>query len=755
MKKIIFWLFLLGIIFPVSGQTQQVVKLENVLKVLEDKYHISFSYPTDLLKDKEVVMPDFKESLDDILLSIGLQTDIEFNRIDKQYIFLSNIKRNMLNKVIITGYITKGIYKNNDGSFGFRPKNLGLLPGLTDNDILASLQFLPGVISPDESLGNLIIHGGNTDENGILWDGMKIYHSGHLFGTISPFNPYVTQEVNFIYKATDVEYHDFASGIIDIRTLNKITNRFRIDAGLNGLSADIVMDIPVIHNKMSIQTSFRRSYEDLLETKTFSKYEEQAFQNTKIRDEKFHFKDYHFKLNYAPNKKHYLGISTLHIDNDLENQMEDNHHNTIYDFLDTENDGISLNWKYKISENIAWKNTFAYSKYYFINRYKTRYATNEVSEFTKENFIKNGSFKSVFSQNKKNKFWKIGWETDYKHLLYNFKEKNGLSFTLDKDDSRLITHALFGMYQLKLKKWDISTGIRLNYYTELNKFVPEPRIRINRLLSDKLHLQISAEHKHQPVTQIRQTVLSDFYAQQKVWRLADEKKYPVLSSYQYTAGLLYHQNHFNFDIDFYYKHTRGITSYSLGFLNPDDPQLHQGQQKAYGIDVFGKRKWKNFSLQASYAYMLAQRQFEGINQEKWFVSDNQIQHSFSLLAAYQYKNFDITAAWKIRSGLPYTELEIEEDFDNDIDEDFYEFDGINTEQLPIFYRLDVSARYRFNLSSKHKIKGSLALSLKNITHNRTQTGIFYTGNNSLNDSIRIIKYYSVGIIPNFSFRIKF
>ena len=736
-----------------SGNRLTDIKV--VLDNLEKKFKINFSYPDDLILGKKVYAPDYKKNLDDILFDLQIQTGIDFNKIDRKFIYLSPTRANQLTQIVVKGYLTRGIYKNSDGSFGFMPKKFGLLPGLSNHDVLAAILFLPGVSSTDGSIGNFTVHGGNIDENGILWDGIKIYHQGHLFGMISPFNPYVVEQVNFLYKGTDVEFQDFSSGIVNIQTQKKITNRLKLQSGFDGLSGDFILEIPVIKNKLSLQTSFRRSYEDVLETGTFVKYEAQAFQNSKINDKKFYFKDYNFKLNFYPNKKNYFGISTLHIDNDLENDLLDTEHNNYHEILDMENDGFSLEWNYKPDKNRRWKNNFTYSSYYFTNSYKTRSVYQAETNFSKENFINNGNIKSVFYKTKKQYLWKIGWESDYKHILYSFQEKNGLTLMLDRNNSKLLTHSFFGMFQWHKKRyWDISIGLRSNYYVGFKKLVAEPRLRINRFFGDNFQLQWTADYKHQPVVQIRQTVLSDLDRQQKIWRLVDLKRYPMLKSYQYSAGILYKKRNFNIDLDFYYKHTRGITSYSLGFLNPDDPQLHQGQQKAYGIDFFGKRKWKNFSLQMSYSYLIAQRQFDGINHGKWFVSDNEIKHSFSLIANYRYKHWGISSGWKIRSGLPYTELELTEDNDGDMNEGFYEFDGINSERLPVYYRFDFSAGYHFMLSKKNNIRAKAGISLKNFTDNQVQTGMYYTGNNSLNDRIRVIKSYSVGIIPNFSFRIK-
>jgi hypothetical protein len=87
-----------------------------------------------------------------------------------------------LGTVLLSNYLTSGIDKNNDGSISISPSQLGILPGLTEPDVLQSIQLLPGVQSPNETASGLFIRGGTPDQNLILWDGIKMYHSGHFLG---------------------------------------------------------------------------------------------------------------------------------------------------------------------------------------------------------------------------------------------------------------------------------------------------------------------------------------------------------------------------------------------------------------------------------------------------------------------------------------------------------------------------------------------------------------------------------------------
>ena len=96
-------------------------------------------------------------------------------------------------EVIISNYLTSGILKDNTGATIIKPKSFGILPGLIEPDVLQTIQALPGILSVDETISNINVRGGTNDQNLLLWDGIKMYQSGHFFGLISAFNPYFTE----------------------------------------------------------------------------------------------------------------------------------------------------------------------------------------------------------------------------------------------------------------------------------------------------------------------------------------------------------------------------------------------------------------------------------------------------------------------------------------------------------------------------------------------------------------------------------
>ena len=123
------------------------------------------------------------------------------------------------NLVVVTDYLTQGIDLANQG-FGtsVQPAALPALPGQVEPDVLQSLQFLPGVSSPDGSVANIHVRGSTPDQNLVMWEDIPIYHTAHYFGSISAFNPFVVDNINVFRGGFDADYGGRIAGIIDMKT---------------------------------------------------------------------------------------------------------------------------------------------------------------------------------------------------------------------------------------------------------------------------------------------------------------------------------------------------------------------------------------------------------------------------------------------------------------------------------------------------------------------------------------------------------
>jgi hypothetical protein len=118
----------------------------------------------------------------------------------------------------------------------------------------------------------------------------------------------------------------------------------------------------------------------------------------------------------------------------------------------------------------------------------------------------------------------------------------------------------------------------------------------------------------------------------------------------------------------------------------------------------------------------------------------------SAALSYKFDGFQFALGWKWQTGKPYT-------IANDSSDGLEFNDGINTDELPIYHRLDLSSTYNFKMSKYNKLRGKIGLSIRNIYNRKNLISKEYRGNNSIGDPIELIEKLSIGITPNLMFRI--
>ena len=743
-----------------------LVKFKNekasvVFNAIEKIYDVRFSYQDSLANNKFISLKKNKRTLSQVIEEIETNSTFSFEKINQRYIIIKE-KENVLSgiqfldNILITGYLTKGIQKNKDATFTIKPKKLEILPGLIEADILESIQLLPGIVSLNETATGFTVRGGSLDQNRIIWDGINMYHKGHLFGMLSAFNPNSTSDVIFHNKGTHSRFGERVSSVIDISSMNSITDKFVVGIGVNGINVDAYLEAPIIEDKLSLQVAMRRSYTELFQSPSFNKIAKKVFQNTKIdnienTNNKFNFLDYNIKLNFKLNENNSFYASTIYIDNSLDYLVRDQDLNDSYnDILAINNDGFSLGWDKKWNQNLSQNTQLFLSRYSLAYNFISSKSTQMESNFEKRNEIYDSGLSTEFGLdfNKVNNLT-FGYQYVLKDVSYLFKETADLTIILDQDKTIVRSHSVYLQYLYKNPKlFDISLGLRTNYYEELDAVRFEPRILLFKDIFKNLKIQLSGEIKNQIISEIDETVLSDLSLENKLWRLADGETFPIINSKQLSLGFLYSTEGWSFDVDAYLKQIKGKNALSLGFLNPNDSRFHKGEQSIFGIDFYLKKDFNYFKTWISYSFNDVISNYEGLNNNENFISSINIRHSFTTSVAYKLKNFQIALAWNWRSGKPFTKSYVSPN------DQFY-YLGINTERLPYYHRLDISSTYSFNFSKKNKLKGKLGFSIRNIYNQKNLISREYIGNNNLENSVEIIDKYSLEITPNFLFRITY
>jgi hypothetical protein len=146
------------------------------------------------------------------------------------------------------------------------PKTTRIIPGAGE-DVLRSLQTLPGVSAPNDFSSQLIVRGSGPDQNLIVMDNIEIFNPYRLYGVFSMFNPETLDDISLITGGFPSKYGDRLSAVLDVS--NKEGNKTKYFTGqtnINIANANLVFSgkLPVKNIPGSWIISTRRSYYDLI-----------------------------------------------------------------------------------------------------------------------------------------------------------------------------------------------------------------------------------------------------------------------------------------------------------------------------------------------------------------------------------------------------------------------------------------------------------------------------------------------------------
>jgi len=751
---------------PTHAQTNKEEKqdLTSILRQIEVRYSVRFSYADANLKSKTIDAPPIELTITEVLDYLETHTNLSFSQLNASTIIikkrdpLESFKTQVLQEVLISNFLTKGISLKNDGTIHIKPRAFGILPGLIEPDVLQTIQALPGVQSIDERVSNVNIRGGSHDQNLILWDGIKMYQSGHFFGLISAFNPYLTQNVTVAKNGTSAMYGDGISSIVDMQSSNVLSKGFSGGAGFNLINVDAYAKIP-LGKKTELQLSTRRSLTDLIITPTYDQYFKRIFQDTDLtnsqnsdnsvsKNERFYFYDITAKFLYDISAKDKLRLNILNIFNKL-NYEEQSTINDVTEALDSKltqrNTAISIDY------TRYWNTKLTSSTQVYLSNYNlgaTNFDVLSNQRLIQENEVYDNGLKVHFDYKfNPSLFWKSGYQFSEVGISNLEDVNNPLFRSYIKEVIR--THAIFNelKYSSSSNYTNITLGVRANYIDKFSEFQIEPRLSISQRFLDHFRLEILAELKSQTTSQIID-LQNDFLGiEKRRWVLANNSTIPILKSKQVSTGIHFNKNNLIVGAEIYTKEVDGITTRSQGFQNQYQFVNAIGTYHIKGLDFLINKQFKTVSTWLSYSYSENNYSFKGLNSGNQFPNNVDMRHAFTFAGTYTRGKFKFALGVNWRTGKPYTKP----DTNMSITNDNIVYQSPNSSNLDDYLRTDFSSTFTFKLgNSTDAIAG---LSLWNVLNKSNIINTYYTVNDE--NTINKIENLSLGITPNFSFRLKF
>jgi len=634
---------------------------------------------------------------------------------------------------------------------------------LGENDILKTLQFMPGIKQGAENTAGFNVRGGSADQNLILLDGVPVYNVNHLLGFFSVFNTDAIKNVTLIKGGIPARYGGRLSSVLDISmkegNLKKNSGIFSISP----IAGRFTFEAPIKKDTAAFIISFRRTLFDI----PMVAAEKLMGENGSYG---YYFYDFNAKANWIFNQgsRLYLSIYT----------GKDNQ------FSKTKNDGKSkssytYNWG-NITSVLRWNKVFSSKLFSNTSVYYSHFNHSE------EGKVKDENNKSIFKTNSElNDFcfktdfdffvapvYSLRFGMNLSHLIFNpniIQLKSSDSNIVFNEENKnqanqtdLYVENSFNFYRLKLNIGGRFSGYFAN---SRNYMTINPRVSAGLLLFPSFSMSASYSEMNQNIHLLTNSSLG---MPTDLWVASTDKVGPQKSKQASFGFSKRFTKSISFEIEGYYKTMENVVRFDEGvaFLNPNESNWDEnvliGNGRAYGVEFMVRKKTGNFTGLLSYTLSKSERKYNGLNYGNWFPFKYDRRHDVSFLAEYKFKKTynrtrSISIGFTLQSGnnlsIPDIEYKGLLTPGRDIG-DYYDswevirqtYDSPNNFKMPAFHHLDLG----YNIV-KEKSDGKTvtwSFSIYNV-YNRFNPWYYYKSGS-------VIKQVSLfPIVPSVAFKYTF
>lgn len=626
----------------------------------------------------------------------------------------------------------------------FNPSEISTLPNLGENDVFSALRRLPGISGGQDAESGLRIRGGQTDQNLVMFDGISVYHVDHLFGFLSAFNSNVIKNVRVNKGGFDARFGGRSSGVIDITGIdgNKVKPSIQVETTM--LSANVLLELPVVKNKASLVFGYRRAFTSLIQSPTYQNMfnnifnsslpntpvnRTNVFQNNDVPD--YFFSDLNAKFNFNPSEKDAISLSYYQGQDDLEITFEgrvDSLTRISEDQANWGNQGGSIKW----SRN--WNPHFFTYANYGMSQYTSDLQARETvltqgDTFSQRFFeqrveVNDNTFRldNTYIINKTSSV-EFGWWNTSNRIVSQAQDQLEI---LEDSSVSAVSNAFYLQLEKRLGQLNTKIGLRAAHYSRNDIIYPEPRLSLSYELTSKITLKGSYGIFHQMIRRLNERSL--YLSIPETWTLSGDNTIPVLRSDHYILGVVYREKDWEISVEGYHKYERGVVEYLFPEFGIPTGGLDQfainGNRRIFGMDALIKKSFDNQNFMLGYTFIDSDSRYANINEGDYFNSPSVSNHEFSLIYNLDYNRWDFSAAFVLANGVPYTPVlgTFIVTAPNGDQQQFVTIGGINSRRLQWYHRLDVSAGYTLPLK-----KGVLqmGISVYNVYDNLTVKYIDY------------------------------
>lgn len=681
-------------------------------------------------------------------------TEVTINANEKQ-----KINENIFSK---TEQISTKTIKDIPASFG-------------ENDVIKSLENITGIKNFGDGSTMYYVRGGEKDQNMILIDDAPIFNPAHMLGFISTLVPEALNDIRIYKSEFPASYGGRLSSVLDVHTKEGNMKQLSSSGYLSPIAARLSIEGPFKKDVSSYFLSFRRSHIGGIIRMFYPGIDN------------LYFYDLNSKINIKINNRNRIYMS-IYGGHDRFTVFR-NANETFG--LDWGNYTSTLRWNHIFNKKLFSNTTLhgsLYNYFFITNVERDRYWNTSLLNiglktcFTyylnTSNTLRYGIIINSHKFNPGNIELGLGINNE---RIEDVPRSIGLETAAYLSNEQKIGLRLVAKYGIRLSSWTNigpSTLLKVNeqykVYDTINYGINErfdqhynlePRISLHY----KLGVNDAIKFSYNRTTQYLQLITNSIspFTSLDVWLPSNPNIKPQKAD-QLSVGYLIKNKTTYISIDAYYKKMYNQIDYANQprmFLNPAiEAELRFGQAQSYGTEFSIHKEKGKLTGWIAYTYSRIFKLIKDVNNNFPFPAQYDRPHDMNINAFYKIgKRWNLSASMIVTSGASYT-----------APSSYYYYMGYvmpfyskrNNARLPLYHRLDISARFDLHKYKHKRFSHYLVLSVFNAYNRKNPFSenfnkIVSDGNIVVPRDLHTIpaiepsRIYLMGIIPSISYNFQF
>jgi hypothetical protein len=627
-----------------------------------------------------------------------------------------------------------------------------------EKDILKTIQLLPGVKSAGEGNSGFYVRGGNSDQNLILLDEAMVYNASHLLGFFSTFNNDALKDATLYKGNMPAEYGGKLSSVLDLKMKDGNDKTYSVGGGLGLIASRLYVEGPIVPDKGSFIITGRRTYADL-----FLK----AFKDTNLNRTQLYFYDINAKASYRIGKKDRI-FASGYFGRDV--------------FQPSPNFGINygnatgaFRWNHIVNDRLFSNLSFIYNDFSWKVNIGNNGLTLNVTSIVQDYGLKEDLEYFLDTHNK----IKFGAQTTFKSIVPGQVSSTDSVFlkTFSVTHSYGWDNAVYAQHEVTLwNKVNINYGLRISTFSavgpgkeyffhpghtdtvnmQLGQFGktyinPEPRFSLSYNFIKNMSVKAAYSRNTQNIHLLSNTT-TGFPTDR--WIMTSNNIRPEIAD-QVSAGYFYNflNNMFEFSIEGYYKWMQNQIDYVNGaqlLINETvETQLRYGNGRAYGGELFLKKRTGKLTGWVSYTLSRTERKIDSINNNHWYPTRYDRTHDVSIVVMWDITpRINVAATWVYSTGNAVT-YSAGKYYSSGQWINYYP--DRNSDRFPPYHRLDIGAT--FVLKKRKMWEHDLNISIYNVYARQNAYQITFKANDNGSGVTQQLSLFK--IVPSITYNFKF